>query len=98
MKMTNSEAAAWMDLAACASADPELFFPVSSTGPGSEQIRRAKQICRSCPVLRDCLTFALRTRQAHGVWGGTSEDERIRALRRKPNAAPEALAAAWIAA
>jgi WhiB family transcriptional regulator, redox-sensing transcriptional regulator len=95
---TETEAGSWMDRAACASADPDLFFPVSSVGPGSEQIRRAKQICRSCPVLRDCLTFALRTRQAHGVWGGTSEEERIRALRGRPEAAPEALAEAWLAA
>ena len=87
-----------MDLAACVSADPDLFFPVSSQGPGSDQLKHAKRICQGCRVRLDCLTFALRTRQAHGVWGGTSEEERIGALRKRPAAAPEALAQSWAAA
>lgn len=87
-----------MGRAACATADPDLFFPVSAQGPGSDQVSRAKAICRGCQVRLDCLTFALRTRQAHGVWGGASEEERIGVLRRRPAAAPEALAATLAAA
>jgi WhiB family transcriptional regulator, redox-sensing transcriptional regulator len=65
----------WRD-AACQTVDPDLFFPVSSLGPGRDEVARAKAVCASCPVRRQCLQFALATRQAHGVWGGTTEEER----------------------
>ena len=66
----------WRSAAACRSADPELFFPVSGFGQALKQVADAKAICASCPVRRQCLEFALRTRQAHGIWGGLTEDER----------------------
>ena len=66
----------WRLLAACRHADPELFFPVSASGPSLDQVTQAKAICAGCPVRRQCLAFALDTRQDHGVWGGTSEEER----------------------
>ena len=65
----------WRD-AACQTVDPDLFFPVSSLGPGRDEVARAKAVCASCPVRRQCLQFALATRQAHGVWGGLTEEER----------------------
>jgi WhiB family transcriptional regulator, redox-sensing transcriptional regulator len=68
----------WRQSAACQSIDPDLFFPVSSTGRSLEQAARAKAICARCLVRRQCLAFALRTRQVHGIWGGLSEDERVR--------------------
>jgi len=66
----------WRSAAACQSCDPELFFPVSSSGPAVEQIARAKEICARCPVRPQCLAFALRTRQVYGLWGGLTEQER----------------------
>jgi hypothetical protein len=39
-------------------------------------VAEAKAICAGCQVRRDCLAFALRTHQVHGVWGGLSEQER----------------------
>ena len=66
----------WRLLAACRDADPELFFPVSLSGPALEQIAQAKAICAGCPVRRQCLDFALDIRQDHGVWGGMTEQER----------------------
>ncbi|QBI19182.1 WhiB family transcriptional regulator [Egibacter rhizosphaerae] len=71
----------WRQQAACIGEDPELFFPVGSTGPALEQVERAKAVCRRCPVIEECLEWALATNQDAGVWGGMSEDER-RALRR----------------
>jgi len=44
----------------------------------------AKAICAICRVRRECLTFALRTGQHHGIWGGTTEDERAAASRMTP--------------
>lgn len=70
----------WWHEAACAEADPELFFPVGTAGPALVQQAQAKAVCGRCPVARPCLQWALRTGQEAGVWGGTSEEER-RALR-----------------
>jgi WhiB family redox-sensing transcriptional regulator len=59
----------WRSLAACQSADPDLFFPISSSGQSIAQVVEAKAICARCQVRRECLAFALRTHQVHGVWG-----------------------------
>jgi WhiB family redox-sensing transcriptional regulator len=71
----------WRSAAACRSADPDLFFPISDSGPALEQATEAKAICSTCRVRRECLAFALRTGQAHGIWGGATEDERAAARR-----------------
>ncbi|MFJ8676739.1 WhiB family transcriptional regulator [Streptomyces sp. NPDC093589] len=68
--------------ALCQDEDPELFFPVGTTGPALLQVEEAKAVCRRCPVMEDCLTWALRTGQAHGVAGGLAPEER-RALKRR---------------
>ena len=72
----------WRFRGACRDEDPELFFPVGTTGPALLQIEDAKQVCRRGAVVDSCLRWALETGQDAGVWGGTSEDER-RVLRRK---------------
>lgn len=61
--------------------DPELFFPVGSTGPALRDIDAAKRVCARCPVISECLSFALNSGQASGVWGGTCEQERTDMLR-----------------
>jgi WhiB family redox-sensing transcriptional regulator len=71
----------WRHRALCRDEDPELFFPIGTTGPAASQVDDAKQVCRRCAVVEDCLSWALETGQDAGVWGGTSEDER-RALKR----------------
>ena len=72
----------WRHLSLCRDEDPELFFPIGTTGPAAYQVEQAKVVCRRCSVVEDCLSWALETAQESGVWGGTSEDER-RALRRR---------------
>lgn len=72
----------WRLRASCRSTDPDLFFPVGSTGMALEQIDHAKQVCMLCPVKGPCLEFALSSNQDSGVWGATSEEER-RVLRRQ---------------
>jgi WhiB family redox-sensing transcriptional regulator len=72
----------WRHRAACRDEDPELFFPIGNTGPALLQIEEARAVCRRCPVMEDCLTWALGTGQDAGVWGGMSEDERS-ALKRR---------------
>jgi WhiB family redox-sensing transcriptional regulator len=72
----------WRDHSACRDTDPDLFFPVGTTGPAIEQIENAKAVCHQCDVQRACLEYALVTNQDSGIWGGTSEEER-RVLRRQ---------------
>jgi WhiB family transcriptional regulator, redox-sensing transcriptional regulator len=66
----------WRKLAACRFAELELFFPAVSADLTGEQAQRAKALCGACPVRRECLQFALATRQSYGVWGGMTERER----------------------
>ena len=66
----------WVFRGACVYEDPELFFPIGSTGPALQQIEEAKQVCHRCEVADACLQWALQTGQDAGVWGGLSEVER----------------------
>lgn len=88
MTMTATRGAAnWRSAGACLSADPDLFFPISSHGPGERQIAKAKTICAGCQVRQECLEFALSHDQMHGIWGGTTPEDRQRERRRKRRAA-----------
>lgn len=60
----------WVADALCAQTDPEVFFPEKG---GST--REAKAVCKRCDVVVECLTYALRTGQTEGVWGGRSARE-----------------------
>ncbi len=68
----------WMAEGNCAQEKPTVFFP--SDGVGVEVARR---ICATCPVKEPCLEYALEQRIDHGVWGGCSERERRRILKRR---------------
>ena len=72
----------WRQYSACRDTNPDLFFPVGTTGPAIEQIETAKAVCRECLAREECLEYALATNQDSGVWGGTSEEER-RQLRKQ---------------
>lgn len=82
----------WVQRAKCKDEDPELFFPIGTSGPALEQIEVARAICMQCEVRRECLEWALATGQDAGVWGGTSEDERkeMRRARRRASRVPVA--------
>jgi WhiB family redox-sensing transcriptional regulator len=71
----------WKSQAGCREADPRLFFP--APGGGRDVIER---YCRACPVVGDCLEYALACgASTTGIWGATTERdrERIRSRRRK---------------
>jgi WhiB family redox-sensing transcriptional regulator len=72
----------WRDLAACleiVSADYDPFFADSA-----ELQAEAIAICEACPVRDACLTFAVRTGQQYGIWGGQPQQiiRRLIALER----------------
>jgi WhiB family redox-sensing transcriptional regulator len=66
----------WMGEAVCATADPEEWFPAKGVSA-----HRAKRICQTCPVIDECLQYAL-DNSLTGIWGGTSHSQRILMLRR----------------
>ena len=67
----------WSIHGACRQYEPDLFFP----GPDGS-VDDALRICRACPVLAECREWALDTRVRYGIWGGMTERERRRTLRR----------------
>lgn len=69
---------AWMNRGNCRNYDPAVFFPSDGVG-----VDHARKICETCPVQGECLEYALTERIDHGVWGGTSERERRRILKRR---------------
>ncbi len=54
----------------------DMFFP-DKGGSAKE----AKAVCVQCPVVDQCLEYALVHQERFGVWGGYSERERRRMLR-----------------
>ena len=70
----------WYRAAACRDVDVSVFYPLDNDRGVLAQRRtyQAKQICRTCPVARVCLTVALATDERHGIWGGLTPAERSR--------------------
>lgn len=83
----------WRDRALCRDTNPELFFPVGTTGTALVQMDRARQVCNECDVRAECLDYALATNQDSGIWGGLSEEER-RSIRRQRRNQRRGIAAA----
>lgn len=67
----------WASYGSCRGADPNLFFSAEAN-----EVAAAVTICRGCPVSAECLEWALETRVRYGIWGGTTERERRRMLRK----------------
>jgi WhiB family redox-sensing transcriptional regulator len=68
----------WMRRGRCRDMDPAIFFPSDGVG-----VQVAQRICAECAVRAECLEYALVNRVDHGVWGGASERERRRLLRKR---------------
>ena len=77
---------AWQAKAACRGPQAAAFFPPSHAERKEEKIARearAKSICAECHVCQDCLEYAIRIREPHGIWGGLNETERKLVLERR---------------
>ena len=74
--------AVWRQKAACRGVDPDIFYPVTD-----EEAEDAKAICAGCQVQEACLEWALSSREPDGVWGGATERERRRIIRRRRRSA-----------
>lgn len=77
---------AWHVKASCRGPQAEVFFPPTHVERRDERRDReaaAKAICRTCPVRRPCLDYAIAIREPHGIWGGLNELERKQLLDRR---------------
>ncbi|WJR33522.1 WhiB family transcriptional regulator [Mycobacteroides immunogenum] len=83
----------WWSQARCRGLPTEMFFVPDGDRGRSRLVRetRAKRVCQSCPVLRQCGTYAVSAGERHGVWGALTPMER--AERRVLLGIEEALAA-----
>lgn len=76
----------WQIRAACRGPQAAVFFPPPQFERKDEKIEResrAKDICGSCVVKRECLDYAVSIREVHGIWGGLNEAERRNLLAEK---------------
>lgn len=74
----------WVEDAACASTDPEAFFP---TNGETRDEAAAKRVCAACDVRIECLQYALDVDEPHGIWGGLTALERKRLKKKGGTAA-----------
>lgn len=83
---------AWRYSAKCMGEDTEGFFPPRDRAKYKEIADKAKAICNgadgkpACPVLKECLKYAIDSNEEHGILGGMSHRER-NALKRRYEAA-----------
>jgi len=77
---SGSNDGSWRSRAECLKVNPEMFFPVpsESTHIGRREREEAKKVCQRCSVREQCLAYALKNNEDHGVWGGMTEGERRR--------------------
>ncbi len=76
----------WQYRAACRGEDSAWFFAPSYFEKRAQKDAReakAKRICARCTVRVECLEYALRIRESHGIWGGLNEMERRAILRQR---------------
>jgi WhiB family transcriptional regulator, redox-sensing transcriptional regulator len=65
----------WHEHAACRGTDPETFYD-------NRHVEQAVAICSTCPVRRNCHTYAKAAKEQYGVWGG--DTSRLRATSHRP--------------
>jgi WhiB family redox-sensing transcriptional regulator len=69
----------WQAQAACRGQSAAIFFaPAHFEKKEARALRerQAKAVCAQCRVRKECLEYALRIKEPHGIWGGLNEMER----------------------
>lgn len=90
IKIALDESTEWMDWAECAGETAAAMFPTDNDKAG---IAYAKSICWRCPVQSECFRYAMDQGEQHGVWGGTTPDERFNIRRNETRRARAAIKA-----
>jgi WhiB family redox-sensing transcriptional regulator len=69
----------WQAQAACRGHSAAIFFaPAHFERKEARAVRerQAKAVCAECRVRKECLDYALKINEPHGIWGGLNEVER----------------------
>ncbi len=74
----------WQKDAACLDKETDLWFALDGTAEQGEALAH----CHVCPVLTDCLQYAVANNIREGVWGGQTESQRAAARRRTRRRVP----------
>ncbi|MBW3621617.1 MAG: WhiB family transcriptional regulator, partial [Actinobacteria bacterium] len=61
-RLTDRES--WQDDANCKGVDIDIFFSLDETDQ-----KQALELCKACPVQRECLRDAIEQREMYGIWG-----------------------------
>lgn len=64
----------------CMSA-PSFYFSEDTVKPGNGgdeayKTRLAKKLCQGCPLVLECLEYAIDNEESFGIWGGLTPRER----------------------
>ncbi|MGW9299650.1 WhiB family transcriptional regulator [Streptomyces cyaneofuscatus] len=68
----------WREDALCQQTDPEAYYPEAGDSGTT-----AKQACLNCPVIAECLDYAVDSRQRWGIWGGLGQKELRRLINQR---------------
>lgn len=76
--MTSEE----LEKALCAQVGGDVFFPPDGA-VNTNLYWHAKKVCAKCPIQVACLKEAMDNPSLQGVWGGTTDIERMRMRSRR---------------
>jgi WhiB family redox-sensing transcriptional regulator len=54
----------------------DLYYPSPEDKDSTKRAQLVQRICNACEVKQECLNYALRVKESHGVWGGLTTPER----------------------
>src|SRR5687768_12531727 len=79
MDLLNYSKQEWKLRAKCASRmeNPDDWFDKYDSN------RRAEKLCQGCPVIMECLEYALENDERFGIWGGLTARSRRRLARQR---------------
>lgn len=76
----------WHAEARCNQESETVFFGQSEPDVRPQytlsEIKRARSVCETCPVAKQCMTAALLNREEFGVWAGSTRSQRKTMLKR----------------
>lgn len=87
----NPNEVVFMDFGSCNGHEPALFDTNTAKGrtsqrgsvnlggksvPKKDAIAAAKGICRSCPVIGECMSFIMKYPEQEGIWAATLPEDR----------------------
>ena len=69
----------WQVHGACRGMSVDLFYNADNERGARKRQRdaTAKAVCANCPVIKECLDWALSVGEPYGVWGGLTVAERL---------------------